>query len=239
MIQDSGKRQSFETGAVRDIQEGKGRCDLLPLTVVGWYLDWLEKGKRGASELNERYRILHCLDMYINYDNYPKEPLDPETAKLYWGPSDWIFRALYEFCKMRGWDRYTMILEVAKHFEEGANKYGERNWEKGIPVSRYISSAVRHYLKWCRGDNDEPHDRAFCWNIFCAVWTTENRDEMDDRPRLEENEGEEDTWFKVNNDKTYAFSTDDLRKIFGQDSSEPDTWTVTFKVAKEDTDETR
>ena len=30
MIQDSGNRTKFETGAVRDMGEGKGRCDLLP-----------------------------------------------------------------------------------------------------------------------------------------------------------------------------------------------------------------
>lgn len=34
MIQDSGQRREFATGAVRDIQEGKGRCDLLPLDVA-------------------------------------------------------------------------------------------------------------------------------------------------------------------------------------------------------------
>ena len=34
MIQDSGNRREFDTGAVRDIAEGKGRCDLLPLDVV-------------------------------------------------------------------------------------------------------------------------------------------------------------------------------------------------------------
>lgn len=34
MIQDSGDRTEFPSGAVRDIQEGKGRCDLLPLGEV-------------------------------------------------------------------------------------------------------------------------------------------------------------------------------------------------------------
>ena len=34
-IKDSGERREFESGAVRDIQVGKGRCDLLPLDVVG------------------------------------------------------------------------------------------------------------------------------------------------------------------------------------------------------------
>jgi hypothetical protein len=79
-----------------------------------------------------------------------------------------------------GWDVYTMILEVAKHFEEGAKKYGENNWQKGIPVKCYIDSAVRHYLKWSRGDKDEPHDRAFCWNILCAIWTCKNKPSLND-----------------------------------------------------------
>lgn len=35
MIKDSGNRREFESGAVRDIAEGKGRCDLLPLGVIG------------------------------------------------------------------------------------------------------------------------------------------------------------------------------------------------------------
>lgn len=57
-----------------------------------------------------------------------------------------------------------MLLEVAVHFEDG-----ERNWEKGIPIARYVDSALRHYLKWKRGDTDERHDRAFVWNILCMA----------------------------------------------------------------------
>ena len=33
-IKDSGNRREFSTGAVRDMAEGKGRCDLLPLDVI-------------------------------------------------------------------------------------------------------------------------------------------------------------------------------------------------------------
>jgi methylated-DNA-protein-cysteine methyltransferase-like protein len=39
VIKDSGTRREFETGAVRDIQEGKGRCDLLPLHEVADIMD--------------------------------------------------------------------------------------------------------------------------------------------------------------------------------------------------------
>jgi hypothetical protein len=38
MIKDSGTRCEFESGAVRDVQEGKGRCDLLPLDTVAEFL---------------------------------------------------------------------------------------------------------------------------------------------------------------------------------------------------------
>ena len=71
-----------------------------------------------------------------------------------------------------------MILDVSIHFEEGAKKYGEYNWQKGIPVQSYIDSAVRHYLKHLRGDDDENHLRAFVWNIFCCIWTVKHKEEI-------------------------------------------------------------
>lgn len=76
----------------------------------------------------------------------------------------------------------TMILDTAKHFEEGAKKYGENNWQKGLPVNCYADSALRHYYKWRRGDKDENHDRAFVWNIMCCIWEVdyhENKNHQD------------------------------------------------------------
>jgi hypothetical protein len=31
-------------------------------------------------------------------------------------------------------------------------------------------------LKWRRGDKDEPHDRAFVWNLMCCIWEVDCRD---------------------------------------------------------------
>ena len=59
---------------------------------------------------------------------------------------------------------------MSKHYEQGAEKYGEHNWQKGLPIKSYVDSAVRHYLKWKRGDDDERHDLAFLWNILCCGW---------------------------------------------------------------------
>lgn len=153
MIKDSGDRTEFETGAVRDMHEGKGRCDLLPLEVVSDLLN------------DETYHI----DVFQRIGQFQKSN-DVMYLKL----------ALDIFAEQHGWTLHTMVLEVAKHFEEGAKKYGDNNWRKGIPVRCYIDSAIRHYLKWLRGDQDEPHDRAFCWNIMCAMWTWGNKPELND-----------------------------------------------------------
>lgn len=147
-IKDSGSRRSFSTGAVRDIQDGKGRCDLLPLAVVAGLLDTLTGGD------------------YI-LDNIAKFAETRQTTHLY--------RALSGFAVLRYDGKpETMILEVSKHFEDGARKYGENNWQRGLPVNCYIDSALRHYLKHRRGDTDEPHDRAFVWNIMCCIWEVDH-----------------------------------------------------------------
>ena len=81
------------------------------------------------------------------------------------------------------WSRdavFEGMLELSKHFEDGAKKYGEYNWQKGIPVRRYVDSAIRHYLKHMAGWKDEPHDRAFIWNLVCCLWTLTNKPELND-----------------------------------------------------------
>ena len=152
-IKDSGERRKFATGAVRDIQEGKGRCDLMPLDVVAWVL-----GNQDDSDC-----VLDSIHQFVTT-----------------GDIVFLYDALEYFRNSLGVDILTLFLEVAKHFEEGAKKYGEYNWQKGIPVKCYIDSAVRHYLKWLRDDKDEPHDRAFCWNILCAIWTCKHKPELND-----------------------------------------------------------
>ena len=110
-IRDSGERTSFETGAVRDMSKGKGRCDLLPMCV---------------------------------------------------------------------------LLRLSRHYEAGAIKYEERNWEKGIPAKSFADSALRHMFKYMDGHKDEDHLIAAIWNLCGLAWTEEKRPEMMDIPsRLE------------------------------------------------------
>ena len=110
-IKDSGERTTFETGAVRDIHQGKGRYDLLP---------------------------------------------------------------------------WEAIHELAKHCEEGALKYGERNCEKGIPIHSLIDSAFRHLSCYMQGMKDESHLRAAMWNIAFAIYMEEKHPEMQDIPTRKE-----------------------------------------------------
>lgn len=164
VIKDSGERRQFDTGAVRDIQEGKGRCDLMPLDVVAQVL-----GGRGDDRSYDV--ILDDLDLFQRT-----------------GDVEGLYYAVTKFAQAVYGNTSTMLLEVAKHFEDGAKKYNENNWKLGINTKHYIDSGVRHYLKYLRGDKDEPHDRAFCWNILCAIWTCKHKPELNDYNKEETEE---------------------------------------------------
>lgn len=94
MIKDSGQRTEFESGAVRDMHDGKGRMDLLP---------------------------------------------------------------------------WAAIIEVSKHCEAGAKKYGEHNVDKGIPTSSLCDSAARHLAKYL----EDRQTKTTSWQqrgISCGHW---------------------------------------------------------------------
>ena len=57
-LQDSGNRREFDSGAVRDINEGKGRCDLLPLGVVA---DMIDDGLWRVVEDNLTYKQFEAI----------------------------------------------------------------------------------------------------------------------------------------------------------------------------------
>lgn len=144
-LKDSGERRAFGTGAVRDMAEGKGRCDLLPLDVVCWM-----------------FNTENCDPVLGQLDDFVENGMADD---------DFIYGALTDVCdKAFGGSMANMVLQLSIHLEDGARKYGENNWQKGIPIKAYLDSAIRHYLKWLRGDQDEPHHRACAWNLMCMIW---------------------------------------------------------------------
>ena len=64
---------------------------------------------------------------------------------------------------------WAAIMEVSKHCENGARKYGEHNVDKGLPVSSFCDSAARHLAKHIDGWDDEPHLLAAAWNLLWAI----------------------------------------------------------------------
>jgi hypothetical protein len=105
-MHDSGQRQSFRTGAVRDSATNKPRIDLISPLALQRLGEWLRMG---------------------------------------------------------------------------AQRYAERNWEKGIPVSRCIASLYRHLVAYHAGDRQEDHLAA----IMCNASFIIHYEEMVRRGRLD------------------------------------------------------
>lgn len=78
------------------------------------------------------------------------------------------------------------IHELAKAMEKGAEKYGERNIDKGIPQYSLVDSGMRHLTQYIRGDKDEKHLVSALWNIAWAVQQDEIKPEMNDLPWTKE-----------------------------------------------------
>lgn len=61
------------------------------------------------------------------------------------------------------------LKRLALVYERGAKQKGDRNWEKGFPMSRCIQSALRHIEQYLEGLRDEDHLAAASWNLFAAI----------------------------------------------------------------------
>lgn len=82
------------------------------------------------------------------------------------------------------------IRRVAGVYERGAIKYAARNWEKGMPMSRYMDSALRHLYQYLEGQRDEDHLAQAAFNVLAMIDHEERLAagqlpaEFDDLPKL-------------------------------------------------------
>ena len=157
--------RQFESGAVRDNATGKGRCDLLPLSIIANHV--LHDADNGGHEdtvilLREIDLLRICGGESCEVASIVSDILHIAAKAMYHG------------------DIIDMLLDVALLYESGAQKYKERNWERGIPCTCFIDSGIRHLLKWSAGWMDEYHDRAFVWNMLGLLWTVTNKPEYND-----------------------------------------------------------
>lgn len=79
------------------------------------------------------------------------------------------------------------LRRVGRWLGMGAKKYGERNWEKGMPFSVFFASLMRHTLKYAMGWRDEDHLAAIIFNAQAIIHFEETgRTELDDMPHYQE-----------------------------------------------------
>jgi len=85
----------------------------------------------------------------------------------------------------------AVILELGKVLTYGANKYGERNYQKGLAYHRVYGAALRHLVAWWNGENNDRESgllhlsHCLC-NIAFLIEFESNREKYansDDKPQ--------------------------------------------------------
>lgn len=62
---------------------------------------------------------------------------------------------------------------VAETYAEGAAKYGDHNWLRGMPVHDLLNHALRHIFMFLSGDRSEPHLPHAAWGLLAAIHSDE------------------------------------------------------------------
>ena len=86
-----------------------------------------------------------------------------------------------------------VIFAIVEILEFGATKYGEFNWQKGIPMSEIYDATLRHLLAWQMGETNDPESgkphvyHAAC-NLAFMIYFHQHRPDLDDRQALKNKE---------------------------------------------------
>ena len=143
----------------RDPKTGKGRFDLIPTEVFyplfakadhDWLLD-CHPASILMSIADEKF-----IDAIIKMTIYAYA----EHNEHYAASSSEFWNGVW-----------PMLQDLAIHFQKGAEHYGERNCQKGIPLWSFKDSAMRHATQVFEGKKDEPHSISVIWNCWLAAWT--------------------------------------------------------------------
>ena len=179
-IKMDGKEHKFGE-ATRYTKDGKGRFDLIPSDVMAKVIEYIYKGAPHDTDVNRSYYFgtesKIKLYRYAMSGNYVKtivmlsmfEYHDPKTNQSMYTVDEVIIAISRAVNKM--------LYDLAIHFQKGAEKYGERNCEKGIPEWSFKDSGLRHMCQYLDGKNDENHFIASIWNFWMAEWTVLNHPE--------------------------------------------------------------
>lgn len=58
---------------------------------------------------------------------------------------------------------------VARTCAEGAAKYSDFNWERGMPVHDLLNHSIRHIYQYLAGDRSEDHLPHAAWGLLAAI----------------------------------------------------------------------
>lgn len=70
--------------------------------------------------------------------------------------------------------RYDLISpiglrQLAETYAEGAEKYGDHNWKKGLPIGDTLNHLMRHIELWRSGDRSELHLAHAAFGLFTLI----------------------------------------------------------------------
>lgn len=85
-----------------------------------------------------------------------------------------VGKARYDLCYKPLYKRWAELMA------RGAEKYGERNWEKARTekeLNRFKASAERHFQQWLAGEDDEDHAAAVLYNIGGVMYVQKRIDD--------------------------------------------------------------
>jgi hypothetical protein len=83
-------------------------------------------------------------------------------------------------CEQTRYDLITPIglRRLAETYAEGAAKFGQFNWENGMPVTDLLNHAIAHVYKFLGGDRNEDHLAHAAWNLLGAIHSMEKWPEL-------------------------------------------------------------
>ena len=198
----------------RDPKTGKGRFDLIPTEVFyplfskadhDWLLD-CHPASILMSIANEKF-----IDAIIKMTIYAYA----EHNEHYATSSSEFWHGVW-----------PMLQDLAIHFQKGAEHYGERNCQKGIPLWSFKDSAMRHATQVFEGKKDEPHSISVIWNCWLAAWTVLTSNKKDETNKFDKTSVE--MTFKILRDRRKNAK----KELFNMPSDSPE-----FKEKKNDIDE--
>lgn len=82
-------------------------------------------------------------------------------------------------------ERYDLISPIglkrlAQTCAEGAAKYDDFNWEKGMDVPEMLNHAISHIYTYLSGDRSEDHLAHATWNLLGAIHSEEKWPELNE-----------------------------------------------------------